>query len=302
MNKGVVNRKGQRKKRSFSVRYIVFVLCFCLLMTMTFFLPSVSLGISDHKMMNGKISYDFNVNTYDGRVITLEERLTRLAAELAKGEEITYIQLSEKMDNTADELCAFVNDELGKMAELGLGRYSEYFDLDVEHLIEYVKCNMIAGYSSKVWYMGWSSVANPKTEAEAYWRLVLVMDCETHKILAMSYDVSAEAFIKIAGSQKTRDRTSVDLEELACDWVNYLGFGSVVLPQEALDESNAYDAPGENETVVAGISSSFFHVGFQGEAYVMPACVCYSIPCLETYGTISYDDYGWMGFPIFLDI
>ena len=116
MNKGVVNRKGQRKKRSFSVRYIVLVLCFCLLMTMTFFLPSVSLGISDHKMMNGKISYDFNVNTYDGRVITLEERLTRLAAELAKGEEITYIQLSEKMDNTADELCAFVNDELGKMA------------------------------------------------------------------------------------------------------------------------------------------------------------------------------------------
>lgn len=294
------------KNRSFHVGYIVPIFAICVLMALTFLLPIISLDLSDNTRMNGNQFYEFNINTYDGREIALEDRMKRLAAALEKGEKITYISLADTSGHTAEELCLAVNQEMDRLADLGLGGYSDYFDLDEEHLTEYKRCNMIAGYSSKVWCMKWASMTEQKKTSQTYWSFDVVMDCETQKILAMRCSLSSEVF-KVICDLYTADNYAVDLEELSCKWVEYLGFGNVI-SQEALgfDEATAVAVAGAEDYVdtVAAVDGPLYHffVGFPDETYTLPASVSFLFPYYAPYGIADSDYEGIEGFPLFFDI
>ena len=287
------------KKFKFSIRYFGIVLVLAILVTMTFLLPLITLKLSDYQMMKGRMSYDFHVDTYDGREIPLEDRIRKLAEELGEGKNIAYIQLADQSHTSAQELCSAVNSELEKLGELGFGDYAESFELDEKHLTEYVKCNLIAGYSSKVWCMKWAGERNPKETKESYqWFLDVVMDCETQKILAIECDVEAKCLGEIFNSYRVQEYPMIDFGELSENWLEYLEFGELT-PFMGKEEYASMSTENVAEsTVMADVAYYDFYVGFPEQTSGLPARVCYVFPYLEAYGNYHL----MVGFPLFFDI
>ncbi len=265
------------KNKSNRKTYIVLSAALVLLTAVTFFLPRMLWGMYDRKLSSDEIPLDMSVSTYDVREISLEERLKRIQEELENGVLPTNILMYETGETTEGELCGYVNDELELLAEAGIFRYRDCFQLDEEHLVKYDKYNMIAGYSTQLWKLSWEGGKN----AETYWEMEIILDCDTHKILLMQYSRECEDSDNLV-------ETVLDIREMADGWCAYLGLGK----GKAIA---GYDSGETSASVASDGAEATDWYEFYEEKSGLRA---------QIYDVVTQNDgiYGFLGFNVMKDI
>lgn len=263
---------------------ILALLIFSLIFTLL--LPKIIWNMYDDRMFTNDIPMNINVNTYEAKETSLQERLTSIASELGKGTEIIPFHINRKTKNNEKQLCKWANKELKKLKKYGIYCFYDRFTIDENNLWDCQRYNVIAEYSNKIWVLSWIIEGDnlPDEDFEnqdKFCKLTVTMDYDTHKILSIKFNCDLsykQAYINYFGWDKKRQ--GIDCTELVRNWNEY------ILNRKYNKEINDED--------IDGTSDYIEDYGYENQINFLDECnldvSIYTIATDErVYGSIGYN-------------